>query len=118
MQDGTSERQARMNPAQKPSGVDDSQGDERFALEKVWYKHKTQRNEGKAKIGKADRKFYEVVTCFLPSRPLSKDQIGDEESIETDEDETHIPAESEIAAVCVVEVVCVVTVEAPMSITN
>lgn len=42
MQDGTSERQARMNPAQKPSGVDDSQGDERFALEKVWYKHKTQ----------------------------------------------------------------------------
>lgn len=57
------------------------------------------------------------INCWLWSK-LTLDQKGDEESIETDEDETHIPAESEIAAVCVVEVVCVVTVEAPMSITN
>lgn len=29
-------------------------------------------NEGKAKTGKADREFYQGVTCLFPSRPHSK----------------------------------------------
>lgn len=32
----------------------------------------SRRNEGKAKTGKADREFYQGVTCLFPSRPRSK----------------------------------------------